>query len=200
MTVRRRKSGGLNEGESRNHKGRRLCRRGERPLEVDMDVFNLECDFLTLPAQLARFEQWADKNFPPDPNLRFISIWGRSRTPDWIDIRQRIECVRRHYHAGNVNLALNTLRHLEERVAQLMAPLIETGKKIHDAAARGGRPLGQKRSRDIELAREFKRLFNGARQSATAIKISLGKKHKLSRSAAIAAVDRGLKILSRIPL
>jgi hypothetical protein len=77
----------------------------------------------------------------------------------------------------------------------MIGPQIGTGQKVRAAARLGGR---QKRmtKRNIALAQEFqgRRLDSGL--SPTALKSEIGKHHKLKRSAAIDAVNQGLKILS----
>lgn len=74
-------------------------------------------------------------------------------------------------------------------------PLVETGAKIRERP-RGGR---EDPERDKRMAREFLRQrppgSNPGKKSPTALKKEIGKAEGLKRSAAIEAVDRGLKLL-----
>jgi hypothetical protein len=72
----------------------------------------------------------------------------------------------------------------------------ESGKKSREGAQRGGR---RKPQRDIKMAVEFLSLKKRAPKiSNSALKEKIGKKHSLSRSAAIDAINRGLKRLKNI--
>ena len=61
---------------------------------------------------------------------------------------------------------------------------------------RGGREPGETIPRDIQMAREYEQRRPTSYLSPTALKIDIGRKHDLKRSAAIDAIDRGLKKLS----
>jgi hypothetical protein len=72
------------------------------------------------------------------------------------------------------------------------------GRAARDNGGMGGRPADV--DRDIAMARAFQRgPTPGSRLSPTALKEEIGKAWGLKRSAAITAVDRGLKILSGKP-
>jgi hypothetical protein len=70
-------------------------------------------------------------------------------------------------------------------------------KQSHGNRSRPAEPA-RKTKRDVELAREFLRRKQTTRQSDSALKAAIGSQQSppLRRSAAIAAVDRGLMILS----
>lgn len=72
------------------------------------------------------------------------------------------------------------------------------GKKTAKGAKEGGRLRGrQTAERDKFLAREFLKRSGGGGVSESALKARIGRNQsQLSRSASIAAIDRGLKILS----
>jgi hypothetical protein len=71
------------------------------------------------------------------------------------------------------------------------------GKKIITAAASGGQARrGKNDVRDREMAEEFQRRARQSNKSMTALKEEIGKSHGLRRSASVAAIERGLKILS----
>ena len=82
------------------------------------------------------------------------------------------------------------------------------GLDVAAGAARGGRSRAAdigRRDRDLELAREYQRRRPGSRLSDSALKADIGKHHvikengrpwpPIGRSAAIAAINRGLKML-----
>jgi hypothetical protein len=71
-----------------------------------------------------------------------------------------------------------------------------TGQKVRSAAKRGGRPKDSTKDRDLSLARVFKLRRKNARCSDTALKAEIGCEHGLCRSAAVAAINRGLEKLS----
>lgn len=73
------------------------------------------------------------------------------------------------------------------------------GQAFIENGAKGGRPPNTTAARDVEMAKEFTRRSEGGHKSPTALKADIGKLHGLSRSAAVAAIDRGLKILSGEP-
>lgn len=75
-------------------------------------------------------------------------------------------------------------------------PTWETGLKIKLAARRGGPKSGLNNDRDRELAEKFLERQGKSGMSDSKIKADLGKVEGLSRSAAIDAVNRGLKLLS----
>ena len=71
------------------------------------------------------------------------------------------------------------------------------GKKTVTAAAEGGRARrGMNDARDSEMAKEFQRRSGQGGKSDTALKGEIGRDHKLKKSAAIAAINHGLKLLS----
>jgi hypothetical protein len=83
---------------------------------------------------------------------------------------------------------------------------IKTGRTVQDAAKRGGLIGGGRKrnataSRDVRLAKEYQARLSRSGLSPTALQAEIGKKHKppLKRSAAVAAISRGLKILSGKP-
>lgn len=68
---------------------------------------------------------------------------------------------------------------------------METGRKVREGAQRGGR---RNPARDLQMAREFnRRRVSGCSLSLSALKAEIGATHGLRRSAAIDAVDRGLR-------
>jgi len=69
------------------------------------------------------------------------------------------------------------------------------GARSRERASEGGRARKEKTlERDIEMAREFQELLaRHGGKSATSIKTNIAKKRGLSRSACIAAIDRGLR-------
>ena len=71
------------------------------------------------------------------------------------------------------------------------------GKKIITAAASGGEARrGMNDARDREMAEEFRRRCGQGGKSDTAVKTEIGRERGIKRSAAIAAINRGLKISS----
>jgi len=90
-----------------------------------------------------------------------------------------------------------------ERAAMLMFFLgvIWSASSIKERHGSNSRPKepARKKDRDVEMAREFQRRRDiGTQQSASALKADIGAKQTrpLRRSSAIAAINRGLKILS----
>ncbi len=65
-------------------------------------------------------------------------------------------------------------------------------------AQRGGRKPGANRERDNEMAREFRQRANGNQgKSLSALKASIGKRHGLSRSQSIQAINKALMYIQR---
>jgi hypothetical protein len=70
----------------------------------------------------------------------------------------------------------------------------ETGNRMLERDDKGGRP--KETDRDVELAREYQLRSQGERRmSDTSLKVEIGGAVGLKRSAAIEAVNRGLRIL-----
>ena len=85
----------------------------------------------------------------------------------------------------------NALNLMTERDLERLAGI---GQRVVDGARRGGR---RNPDRDRQMAHEF-RQRRSTNVSVTALKIKIGLEHGLRRSAAIAAVDRGLKIIRSV--
>ncbi len=68
--------------------------------------------------------------------------------------------------------------------------LAVSGHKVREGAKRGGR---QNSSRDVIMARKFQQRRNKSELSDTALKVKIGAEHRLTRSAGINAINRGLK-------
>lgn len=70
------------------------------------------------------------------------------------------------------------------------------GAAFRSAGGGGGRPAGSTLERDVEMAREFTQCTAGAsNRSWTAHKVAIGKKNGLGKTAAFAAISRGLENL-----
>ena len=71
------------------------------------------------------------------------------------------------------------------------------GARIHESAKEGGRARkGINAERDLDLAKQYRERRKDSNLSDSALKAKIGEKVGLKRSAAIEAVDKGLKILS----
>jgi hypothetical protein len=84
------------------------------------------------------------------------------------------------------------------RLVCIQTILNETAIVSHVRSIEGARSSGKTRAaryrvRNRELADEFLHLKPGSRKTPSALKAEIGKKAGLGRSAAIAAIDRGLK-------
>ena len=72
---------------------------------------------------------------------------------------------------------------------------VATGTKQRWRLNKGGRPLGIKRKRNVEMAREYLQRKAETAKSASALMEDIGKRYKLGRSAAITAIKSGLKMV-----
>ena len=82
---------------------------------------------------------------------------------------------------------------------RIFGPQVETGRKVWEGAKRGGRRKNKATAeRDVRLAKEYQARLPHSRLTPTALKTKIGKEQKppLSRSAAVDAINRGLKISS----
>ena len=77
---------------------------------------------------------------------------------------------------------------------------IVAGIKTIDGAARGGRRAGQTLARDLVMAKKFLKRRDerqkGSRISQTALKVGIGAENDLKKSAAIEAINRGMRALT----
>jgi hypothetical protein len=73
------------------------------------------------------------------------------------------------------------------------------GAKVHQGARRGAAARDSQRvtCRNLEMAREYREKLQRSALSSSALKTKIGKKHGLSRSQSIAAIDRALKEIVR---
>ena len=77
------------------------------------------------------------------------------------------------------------------------------GKKSLEGATAGGKLRSRtlknsNKERDLKMAEEFQKLRSRSRLSDSALKEKIGQRFDLGRSAAIARIDRGLKLLSTV--
>jgi hypothetical protein len=119
-----------------------------------------------------------------------------------LTLRQRLDhaaagferALQTNAHAHHVRF-FQIARRLDSIIA--LGPWIKTGQKVRAAAKLGGRRKSVAvTKRDIALAQEFLSRRLNSEISPTALKTEIGKQHNLKRSAAIDAIDRGLKIVS----
>jgi hypothetical protein len=116
-----------------------------------------------------------------------------------LTLRQRLD----HAAAGleralqaNAHMHFIKFRRIAERLGVHLLHAVR-GQKIQAAAKRGGRRKSAATAkRDTALAREFQARRPNSGLSPTALKTEIGEQHNLKRSAAIDAIDRGLKIVS----
>jgi hypothetical protein len=94
---------------------------------------------------------------------------------------------------GNLFDALLQAR-VRARILGLVRIAFNYAKSVA-AGHRGGREPGETKERDIQMAREFQKRRSSSSRSDSALKADIGRKHELKRSAAIEAVNRGLKKL-----
>ena len=124
--------------------------------------------------------------------------------------RELLKCVEKteaYLRRGELEAALNMALGLSACVYQLTIidneDAIVAALKLADSRIKGGRArVRSYMARDAELALKYRQRFAAAagsiRPSALKEKIGLEQKPPLSRSAAIEAIDRGLKILSGV--
>ena len=82
---------------------------------------------------------------------------------------------------------------------RIIGPQAETGRKIREASKLGGRRKNKALPfRDVQLAKIYQARRPHSRMTPTALKRKIGEEQKrpLKRSAAVDAINRGLKILS----
>lgn len=119
-------------------------------------------------------------------------------------VADRIGKIRHHLSKGATeNACLESMQFgglvQEAQMKQRWEPAALTGQKVrHEmpGSAKGGQKPGSTMSRDVEMAREFQRCRLGFKSSDTALKQKIGAKRGLRRTAAVDAIDRGLKKLS----
>jgi len=93
-----------------------------------------------------------------------------------------------------VHLAMRLGTLIKEVDILVYEAAVTVGEASLAGAKRGGRTRAQP-ERDVAYAREFQARRSSASCSDTELKIRVGKEHGLKRSAAIAAIDRGLEKL-----
>jgi hypothetical protein len=126
---------------------------------------------------------------------------------DWVrdhgnprNIRREVARVRLKMARGDLVGALKvrdgfeTDRRFMEQL--LNRPYMLTGRKLRDRPNKGGRAPGSTAERDRAMAEEFLRRCQASNKSDTALKEEIGRKAGLKRSAAVAAINRGVKKLS----
>ncbi len=105
--------------------------------------------------------------------------------------------MRGQLRAGAIDRAFEEMERRKTHDAHLLKMMMSPHLKASAALRRGGRPKDdEKRRRDIRMARSFLDKNPHPRFSESALKADIGRADGLGRSAAIEAINRGLKILS----
>jgi hypothetical protein len=166
-----------------------------------------EVDFwiATMTDRLVKLTDTID---PRDADIsRLADSWKDEVAAQWLRkttstrwLRQQLDHVTFCRRSGDVTgallLILEADRHRYHVMGLLGQKALTVGKKVTEGGARGGRRVPP--VRDLAMARVYQaeRSRAGNARSDSAIKQAIGAKYGLGRSAAIAAIDRGLKKLS----
>ena len=137
------------------------------------------------------------------PNIKLGNDGTRyvDKTTDLDAIERSAQYVRDLFDAGEYFLARSSLTGLQSSIARTNERLTERAVQAHRASTESGRRSAEQRSsntrqRDVLMAKEYLDLRESHPAiSPTAAKAKIGKRHKLGRTAAITAVDRGLEIV-----